>query len=53
MEVWWATKMEMESIKDDFAVTLLGSFFKSGMGRLLKSLEQYTPLYSAKQGVDG
>ena len=31
--------------KDDFAVTNLGSFFKSGMGRLSKSIEQYTPLH--------
>ena len=30
--------------KDDFAVTTLERFFKSGMGRLSKSMEQYTPL---------
>ena len=27
------------------AITILGSFFKSGMGRLSKSMEQYTPLH--------
>jgi len=30
--------------KDDFTVNILGSFFKTGMGRLSKSMEPYTPL---------
>ena len=30
--------------KDDFPFTIEGSFFKSGMGRLSKSMKQYTPL---------
>ena len=35
-------KREIESKKkDDFAVTILGSFFKSVMGRLSKSMKQY------------
>jgi len=29
---------------DEIALTILGSFFKSGMGNLSKSTEQYTPL---------
>ena len=37
-------KRELEIKKYDFTVTILESFFKSGMGRLLKSMEQYTPL---------
>ena len=35
IEIWKAKK-------DDFGVTILGSFLKSGMGRLSKSMEQYT-----------
>ena len=38
---WWAKKREMESKKEDFAVTVWGSFSKSGMGRLSKSMEHY------------
>ena len=35
IEIWKAKK-------DDFGVTILGSFLKSAMGRLSKSMEQYT-----------
>ena len=44
IEVWCAKKGNWKAKKDDFSVTILGSFFKSGMGRLSKSMEQYTPL---------
>lgn len=41
--VWWANKEKWKANKDYFAVTFLGSFFKSAKGRLSKSMEQYTP----------
>ena len=34
--------------RDDFAVTILGRFLKSGKGRLSKSMEQYTPLFKIR-----
>ena len=37
IEVWLSKKV-------DFAVKNLGSFFKSGMGRLSKSMKIYTPV---------
>ena len=42
-------KREMESKKDDFAFTILGSFFKSGMGRFSKSMEQYTDIIQPRK----
>ena len=35
--------------KNDFGVKIMGSFFKSGRGRLSKSMEQYTPLECSKR----
>ena len=35
-------KRERKKKKDDFAVTFLNMFFKSGMGRLSTLMEQYT-----------
>ena len=37
-------KKRYDREKDDFAITIFGSFFKSGIGRLSKFMEQYTPL---------
>ena len=36
-------KINGKQKKEDFAVTFLKSFFKSGMGKLSKSMEKYTP----------
>ena len=36
IEVWWGKK-------DVFAVMILGSFFKPGMGRLSKSIDNIHP----------
>ena len=37
-------KGKWKAIKDDFAVTILGNLFNSSMGRLSKSMEQYSRL---------
>ena len=39
IEVWWAKKGKWEANKDD-----LGKGFKLDLGRLSRSMEQYTPL---------
>ena len=41
-EIWLAKKKKWKTKKDDFAVTFLNMFFKSGMGRLSTLMEQYT-----------